>query len=330
MPGPRSHLALILVAVSIAAAFLWIRLDTTGLQSPAVGASLAHRGSVKDRAGPTTIDAAHIRDTSAGLRSGSNPAYDPDSPLAPQLPFLRRLSDRNDPYATCILAFALDVCARGPERMIIETPINEAMANPDEKSVTRIAESMEFKERYAQMCGGLDKASLTDMDRRLLQSAELGHIRSMTRFALLPYRQGGESENPNSGFSVAYRNKAESMLNKAAEAGDPEAIRGVYYAYAQGYITSAMGSHPIEKDAAKSLAALRILSLHSADVEDKESIERKIQNLLAQMPTAEVSRFWKMDSTYTAASYGDTSTWQPEERVLEDFPERACGNASRR
>jgi len=260
-----------------------------------------------------------------GARTAGDAAsiYAPDEPLSIQLNTLRRLADTKDPYATCILAFALDFCVRGPDRMIVADYAFKDPDDLDDKAISRLAVNDEFRKRYALTCANLSKDDFSDMDQRLLQSARMGNAASMARFALLPFRPGHANQDPNSEFSIAYRQNAESMLNRAAEAGIPEAVKGVYYAYAQGEIISAMGNLKIREDRVKSLAAFRALQLNAEEA-DKRIAEESLNRDLALLSAPELSRFWQLTTLYSASSKETAKELQFVENVLDDFPEKAC------
>lgn len=249
--------------------------------------------------------------------------YDPDAPLSSQLRALRQHADLGDRYATCILAFALDLCARGADRIITDDyaqAMTEAIA---EEAVDRMAAGMALEERHALQCAGLEGERYEDIDRRLLASALAGHAPSMRMFALLASRPGRGVEDPDSEFARAHRRHAEAMLNAAAEAGDPEAVRGVHYAYAMGYITSAFGELPVEKDAAKVNASLLAMARH-AQPEDASAMESAVERAVEAMTPAEVERFSRLRSAYDRPALGRETRWRGGEDVMKDFPEVAC------
>jgi hypothetical protein len=249
--------------------------------------------------------------------------YIPEAPLEPQLGALRKLSDGGNRYATCILAFALDFCARGPDRMIVSDSLSKDPSAMNEEDIERIAENLEFQKRYVTTCAELDTNSFVDMDQRLFMSAAMGSPRSMARFALLPERPDSNGTDPNSQFALNHRNNAESMLNKAAEAGDPDAIRGIQDAYSLGYITSAMEPLEVTKDPAKSLAALSVLSQQYSQ-EDQQSVRAAIRNELAQMDAGQKSRFLDFSERYKTSATKHATRLQYGDHVVDDFPEYAC------
>lgn len=253
--------------------------------------------------------------------------YDANAPLSSQLRALRRHADLGDRYATCILAFALDLCARGADRIITgdyASTMTEAVAD---EAVERMAMDMAFKERHALTCAGLEEERYEDIDQRLLGSALAGHVPSMRKFALLPSRPGSSIDDPHSEFAQAYGRHAERMLNAAAEAGDPEAVRGVHYAYSLGYITSASGSLPVEKDAAKSFASLLVMARH-ARTEDRLAIEGKVARSMETMAAPDLSRLARLKAAYDRPGHEREAVWRGGEDPMKDFPEVACADVA--
>jgi hypothetical protein len=249
--------------------------------------------------------------------------YSPNVPLVSQLEKLRSLSDRSNPYATCVLAWALDLCSRGPALIPVGKYSNADLTTLDEESVTKIAESMESHERYEFICSGLVKEDLEDMDARLLQAARMGHVRSMVKLAQFPARPGSGIENSTQSFLVAHRKNAELFLNKAAEAGDPDAIRGIYNAYSAGYISSDMGDVEVVIDMAKSLAALRVIS-NDASPQEKIDVDLGIADSLMQMDRAQRSRFDHYESLYRQAYAKVPKNGAGFRSAIDDLPELAC------
>jgi hypothetical protein len=249
--------------------------------------------------------------------------YNPNVPLVSQIEKLRSLSNRSNPYATCVLAWALDLCSRGPVLIPVGRYSNADLTTLDEESVTKIAESIESHERYEFICSGLVKEDLEDMDARLLQAARMGHVRSMAKLAQFPARPGSGIENSTQSFLAAHRKNAELFLNRAAEAGDPDAIRGIYNAYSAGYISSDMGDIEVVIDTAKSLAALRVIS-SDASPQEKIDVDLGIADALMQMDRAQRSRFDQYESIYRKAYAKDPKSGEELQSAIDNLPELAC------
>lgn len=269
----------------------------------------------------TSVDKNHAWADDRRLTLAS--IYDPDTALISQLGKLRALADRSNPYAACVLAWALDLCSKSPQLIPVGEYSNMDLKNLDEETITNIAGSLEFQDGYEKICSGLVTDDLRDMDERLLQSARMGHVRSMTRFANFLPRPGSGLGHSTQDLSIAHSRAAEKMLNAAAEAGDPEAIRGIYNAYSAGYISSEMGDVEVTIDIAKSLAALRATSL-DAHPNEKSDLDQGIAGALAQMDRVQRSRFDHYESVYRRAYAKASKDGAGVRGALDDFPEKVC------
>lgn len=272
---------------------------------------------------------AHLSDQSRSTQHGRHGSdsvddiYDADAPLATQLHTLRALSDNRDPYATCVLAWALDLCARGTEHVSISEYYDADMKNLDDKSINDIAMFFEYRQRRATLCSGLVETDLWDIDQRLLQSARMGHVRSMTLLAQFPARAGSGLDTSTASFLQAHREHAEDMLNRAAEAGDPAAIRETHDSYGRGYIISSLGDIKVEIDLAKSIAALQAISLH-ANQEDRKELDQVVADAVAKMSPRQRLRFERLAAAYSRAYLGKRGAEDQLQRAFDEFPEKVC------
>ncbi|MES2669732.1 MAG: hypothetical protein V4673_04840 [Pseudomonadota bacterium] len=269
---------------------------------------------------------SHKSDARQKSRRGNdavNAVYDANATLASQLSGLRALSDNRDPYATCVLAWALDLCSRDPDRVSVSEYFNADIKHLDEKNISDIAGYFEYHERYGKLCAGLVETDFWDSDHRLLQSARMGHARSMTMFAQFSAREGSGLGISTPDFLRTHRENAEKMLNMAAAAGDPAAIREIYNAYSSGYITSGLGDVEVEIDLAKSMAALHAIALH-ANKEDKQELDQGITAALSQMDHGQRLRFDHFTSSYSPAYRSEQRPVDQFQLALDDFPERVC------
>jgi hypothetical protein len=316
----------LVVLAFIAAAIAWLAWHGGSGQAedPVVGSTSTMSSDVFSGQAASSVPSSLGKMRTVRTRSIT---YDANAPLSSQLRALRRHADRGDRYATCILAFALDLCARGADRIITGDYANTMTEAIADEAVERMAMDMAFKERHALACAGLEEERYEDIDQRLLGSALAGHVPSMRKFALLPSRPGSSIDDPHSEFAQAHGRHAERMLNAAAEAGDPEAVRGVHYAYSLGYITSALGSLPVEKDAAKSFASLLAMARHAA-TEDRLAMERGIAQSVESMTPADLSRFTRLKAAYDRPGREQEAIWRGGENVMKDFPEVACADVA--
>jgi hypothetical protein len=268
-------------------------------------------------------DKSYTRLESRRRNGAVNAVYDVNATLASQLIRLRAFSDKQDPYATCVLAWALDLCSRGPDRVSISEYLNADIKHLDEKSIADIAGYFEYQERYGKLCSGLVETDFWDSDHRLLQSARMGHARSMTMFAQFSAREGSGPGISTPDFLLTHRENAENMLDMAAAAGDPAAIREIYNAYSSGYITSGLGDIEVEIDLVKSMAALHAISLH-ANKEDKQELDQAITAALSQMDHGQRLRFDRFTSSYSPAYRSEQRPVDQFQLALDDFPEKVC------
>lgn len=255
--------------------------------------------------------------------------YNPTATLDSQIDKLRKLADRREPYATCVLAWALDFCSRGSHINPVEDYADIDLSDQGERMLNRIGADLAFHDRYEVICPGLNPGNFKDIDERMLQSALMGNTKSMARLALLPNRFGGGLDISRIDFAVAYQKNAESMLNRAAEAGDPDALLGIYQAYSRGYIESAMGELKVKEDLVKSTAAARALSRY-ADPESRKGFEDVIAESLARMSPAQQSRLASLESKYQRAQEKNTTGADASpDGIMDDSPEQACAKQAR-
>lgn len=254
-----------------------------------------------------------------------NSVFDANATLASQLHGLRALSDNQDPYATCVLAWALDLCARGPDRVSISEYFNADMKDLDETGISDIAMYLEYQERYVTLCSGLVETDLWDIDMRLLQSARMGHLKSMTLLAQFPARDGSGLGASTPSFLQAHRENAEEMLNDAAESGDPAAIREIKNAYSSGYIISGLGDVKVDIDLAKSMAALHAIALY-ANQEEKKELDEAVTDALAQMSPRQRLRFDRLAASYGRAYRSKHEAEDQFQLALNDVPEKVCAD----
>ncbi len=316
----------IIVALLVAAYFV-----VYSAKSNAVKATL-HEHTALDR------DNAHmaIAPTSNPIVVASTPyrvhepleVYNPTATLESQIDKLRTLANRHEPYATCVLAWALDFCSRGSHINPVEEYGNMDLSDQGEKKLSRIAADLAFRDRYEVICPGVNPGEFKDIDERMLQSALMGHTKSMARLALLPNRFGGGLDISRINFAVAYQKSAENMLNRAAEAGDRDALLGIYQAYKRGYIESTMGELKVNEDLVKSTAAARTLSRY-AEPDDRKGFEEIIAESLARMSPAQQSRLASLESKYQRAQEKNTTGADALPDGIDDSPEKACAKQAR-
>jgi hypothetical protein len=256
--------------------------------------------------------------------------YDPTLALAQQLPTLKADADRGNPYATCVLAWALDMCAQNGRRFKPDDYSDISSEQIDDARIGKLAEKAEFRDTAEIRCDGIDQDNFQDLDKVLLQSALMGHSKSMTRFALGAAQPGIRFDISRLDFAIAYRKNAETMLNRAAETGDPDAIAGVAFAYSSGYIRSDLGQIPVKEDPVKSIAAQRVLGAirrHKNNGNKENSADDAIESSVISMNTKQLSRLTQLESAYLRAYQNGSATGHFGNSQLDRLPERACATA---
>ncbi len=163
--------------------------------------------------------------------------YDPTLTLGVQIGRLEGLADRGDPYATCVLAWALDMCMSNRSSVDPEDFIRGSDEDLDENEIEAVERKIEYRRAVDHACADVNAENFPRFGRRLFESAKTGSIRSMTRFAYAQGDFGQGDPEADASLSNEYRENAEDMLNRAADAGDPEAILGVYHAFSMSMST---------------------------------------------------------------------------------------------
>lgn len=229
--------------------------------------------------------------------------YDRNSPLGEQLPDLRRHAEGGNSYATCVLAVALDRCVQRmmgyAENPWSDVSSGDTIENGDDAQVGKISAELEKHKQTALMCDDVTQTDMLERDRWMQRSAKAGNPRSMALYALNPMF-GGSMRLEDMDRMADYTKNAESMLNRAASAGVPEAIAGVYRAYSYGAIGTTVGEVAVQKNPAKAAGAAMAMLEFAAEAEKKE-IQRGIDDLVAKMDSVERSRIASMRNSYIKA-----------------------------
>jgi hypothetical protein len=245
--------------------------------------------------------------------------FDPARPLGEQLSGLRDQAKSGNRYATCLLAAALDSCGSNQDRLD-ENPLGLQPEKPIETSspeqIEGISNDLEKYRRQEMMCADITQTDIIERDVWMRQSAMYGHPGSMAEFVRQP-KSSSFLSLQDADLIDAYRKSAESMLNRAAEAGVYEAIRGVYLAYSRGAIETTVGELQVERDPAKAVAAARALMAHAV-ASEKAELEKSIAEMMAAMGQGQRSRIAELEKKYRKlTSVG------PQQK---DFPEVFCAD----
>jgi hypothetical protein len=319
------RVAKVLLALVLALTALVVAITMASRSGAEIGEdSTENRLSASD--GDAPGQPANDGDLAQTPRRSSTPidkvaVYDPQLPLSRQLERLRLQSDQGNPYATCVLAYALDLCAGGVERVMVDDMSRVASDDPDEHAVDRWATDLEFRSRFETTCTGMDEHAYADMEKRLLMSARLGHPGSMGKFAQMSLLLNLQADEARSAFARSHRNSAERMLNQAAEGGDLDALRGLHRAYSEGFITNAFEDVQVTKDSVKSAAALYALSQY-ASPEERLVMASEVEAMTGRMSSGEMMRFQRLSARYVAAAPRSPSRLG----LVEAYPEVACAD----
>ena len=278
--------------------------------SVAAGAVAKHKQDTRASGGVEALGTAPsdgVVVVNIGQKDGSGllerSVYDRNRPLGEQLPDLRRQAEGGNSYATCVLAVALDLCVQRmmgyAENPWSDVSSGDAIENGDDAQVGKISAELEKHKQTALMCDDVTQTDMLERDSWMQRSAKTGNPRSMARYALNPMF-GGSMRLEDMGRMADYTKNAESMLNRAALAGVPEAIAGVYRAYSYGAIGTSVGQVTVKQDPAKAAGAAMAM-LEFADEAEKKEIQRGIDDLVAKMDGVERSRTTSMRNAYIKA-----------------------------
>lgn len=218
---------------------------------------------------------------------------------------LAALSDSGDSIAACHLALDLNLCANaGQLRRLQEfwVEVGARAANDPVKSseaLRRASEAARNEERIVTVCKGFTPEHASQFSRRLFQTAKAGNTAAMARFALAP----GFGENltfDDADMIVSYRAHALRMLERAAVAGEPSALLGLFRAHSRGYIETPQGRMSIAKDPEQAMAVGLALQ-RSVDRYTQREISRALADLESEVGTLDRGRILDLQSTYEKA-----------------------------
>lgn len=258
-----------------------------------------------------------------GQRNNTSLIYDPGLTLGVQIGRLEDLADRGDPYATCVLAWALDMCMSNRSPVDPEDFLGSRDEDLDENEIAAAERKIEYRRTVERTCVDVNAGSFPQFRRRLLESAKRGSVRSMTRFAYAQGEFGEGGGEVDVSLSNDYRENAETMLNRAADAGDPEAILGVYHAYSSGYLESRFGKLLVDTDMVKAAAAARVLAFYGTN-EIREDLRNFIDGAESRMSGPELSRLRRQESEFRQAYWNRASAKPIHATDLDTLPETAC------
>lgn len=260
--------------------------------------------------------------------------YLPTAPLKSQLPNLNRHAERGNAYSACILASAYDLCERHrnakaefeySDRYLLS--MNERHA---ESFVTAVSD---YDDQVSSICEGIEPQDSKDAMRWRLKAAIAGHPPSMAKLVSWHRPDTMTSETIDRDLAVAFEAHAERILNRAAEAGEIQAIEQISTAYTMGEITNSLGSVQIKADDLKALAASQALAMIRDesktrkipfdDFDDRE-LRAGIRSAVARMRREELARFSGFVSLYYDAYWKKYDRAQDEIGLISELPEQSC------
>ena len=191
----------------------------------------------------------------------------------------------------------------------------------------------ERKKLIDASCVYIEKADFEKIDEALYRSAALGDPASMRLFALQGDKVNmfGEKQQMSRERADLHQKFAEQMLNGAADAGDPAAIKAIYSVYASGKIHTPAGDIEVRRDLVKSAAAyLALVSVNDFNLQatsqpqDFENAEKMIDIVLSRFGEADQIRLAKLESQYVIAYRKKNRPKTISEALVESFPEQGC------
>jgi hypothetical protein len=316
--------------IALGAGLLWyfgrasFGTDAAMLKEAAARPALAVDTSGKSAPG----DATATKNPTSGLQSGTSLAsiYDQGRPLGEQLPSLRSYARAGNPYAICILAIALDTCMQGALQAYeirLEDLASEASIEAgNENEVARLSAEIEKRKATEAMCRDVNDLDTLERDEWMQLSAKNGHARSMALYARNPVANGNIRLDHIERLSE-YRKSVQSMLNRAANAGIPEAIMGEYMAYLNGEIETPVGGVKVGKDPAKALGAA-MAALEFTSDSKKSDLQKNIDGLLSALDEAGRARAASMRKRYVDAYRSRSSGQNPDSAAATETPDSVC------
>jgi hypothetical protein len=260
--------------------------------------------------------------------------YLPTAPLKSQLPNLNRHAERGNAYSACVLASAYDLCERHRNVKVEFEYSDRYLLSMNERHAESFVTAVsDYDEQVSSMCEGIEPQDPSDAMRWRLKAAIAGHPPSMAKLVSWDRPDTTASETMDRDLAVAFEAHAERILNRAAEAGEIQAIEQISTAYTMGEITNSLGSVPIKADDLKALAASQALAMIRDesktrkipfdDFDDRE-LRASIRSAVARMRREQLARF----SDHVALYYG--AYWKKYERMqdkvgpMSEWPEQAC------
>lgn len=211
-------------------------------------------------------------------------------------------ADQGDSAAACRLAWDLDLCSRASKLPALQQEWLDSSAaeRPHSQAEAESAALLQRVDAWARrasvVCVGLPDDYLRETANRMYRSASLGNATSMARFALAP--PFGEMLSLEQAELIdVHRRNALQFLERAALAGEPTGLYGVFVANARGYIPTQYGNLPISPDPVQAVAAGTAL-LRFADPNTAQWIREVLAQLHGSLPSDSLSNARSLTDTY--------------------------------
>jgi hypothetical protein len=262
-------------------------------------------------------------------------SYYPNAAIKNQLPDLRDAADKGDSHAACVLSRALVLCRNAAEDLSLSRYSSHYLASLSEKEVDSFTSNLASNEgAVSEICRGINKSDLHDIGERIYQSAALGDKGAMYMFSAQSYSQDnfGEGNLLSDVLAQRHSQHAESMINDAADSGDPAALLSIYTAYSLGFIdTDSTRRVSFEVDIVKAIAAFRaLLSVDDFYLKSRYSpydfanAEKSIQHSMSMLDDADKVRLAKMEDAYIRSYRSKRRARDVSEELRNELPEQAC------
>ncbi len=264
----------------------------------------------------------------------------PDLPLKSQLKTLLEASRQGDRHSACVLARALQMCrnldAGNESNVVLDAYTSKYAASLNDEEVASLAAAIAARETTASTtCAELAAGDYDALDDIVYESATMGDPVSMRMFALQQDKMTtfGDVIPVDRKLIDRHRLHAEAMLNRAAEAGDPVALRSIHSVYATGQIFTPFDKVKVPRDGVKSMAAYIALidvddyRLKATSTEDAiAQAKQDIAESLANLSQADQLRLATLRDAYVRAYRARKRPASISAELLGTLPEQACAN----
>ena len=267
-------------------------------------------------------------------------SFSQDNSLKFQLPFLLEAAQSNDSYAACVLARALQICrqrdSENESDFFLDAYPSEYTASLSDEEVASLANAVAIREKKASaICDQIVASDYEMFDEIVYKSARLGDPVSMRVFALQHDKRTmfGDPVAVSKLHVDRHGKYAEQMLNRAADAGDPVAIRSVYSVYATGVISTSFDKVKVRRDEVKSIAAY--IALKAVDdyrlkarssAKEIAQTEQNIHESVSGFSQADQIRLARLKEAYVRAYRAKRRPVSTREELLDTLPEQACSH----